>query len=167
MSLRIVPLPVEQAKVPVFRVVCSRAPKALASQDTWVLRGAACRRVVRIWNTAWHHYAPTGENCSATAPPSPPCSTVCSTTVISSNVDRGVGEQRRLRQNNKRSAVLCAVASVDMLASAGSLSLTLPLGGDGLFPSSNESVAAQGHGQKIGEIYRKDQSRVRIIPCWR
>ena len=59
MSLRIVPLPIEQAKVPVFRVVCSRAPKALASQDTWVLRGAACRRVVRFWNTAWHHYAPT------------------------------------------------------------------------------------------------------------
>jgi hypothetical protein len=35
MSLRIVPLPIEQAKVPVFRMVCSRAPKALASQDTW------------------------------------------------------------------------------------------------------------------------------------
>jgi len=48
MSLRIVPLPIEQAKVPVFRVVCSRAPKALASQDTWILRGAACRRVVPL-----------------------------------------------------------------------------------------------------------------------
>ena len=59
MSLRIVPLPIEQAKVPVFRVVCSRTPKALVSQDTWVLRGAACRRVVRFWNTAWRHYAPT------------------------------------------------------------------------------------------------------------
>jgi hypothetical protein len=39
----------------------------------------------------------TGENCSATAPRSPPCSTVYSTTAISSNADRVAGGRRWMR----------------------------------------------------------------------
>ena len=37
------------------------------------------------------------ENYSATAPRSPPCSTVCSTTAILSNADRAAGGRRRMR----------------------------------------------------------------------
>jgi len=59
MSLRIVPLPKEQARVPVFRVVCSRAPKLLRRKTPGFLEALHFAELYRFWNTAWHHYAPT------------------------------------------------------------------------------------------------------------
>src|SRR2546429_16185 len=41
-----------------------------------------------------------GENCSAIVPPSPPCSTAPSTTVISSNAGRGAGGQSCRRNHD-------------------------------------------------------------------
>ena len=60
MSLRIVPLPIEQARVPVFRVACSRAPKLLRRSKTpGFLEALYAGELYRFWNTTWHHYAPT------------------------------------------------------------------------------------------------------------
>ena len=59
MSLRIAPLPIEQARVPVFRVVCSRAPKLLRRKTPGFLEALHVGELYRFWNTAWHQYAPT------------------------------------------------------------------------------------------------------------